>query len=237
MQLFTLNARSRRYVWDDVWRSDRYANSWERYQRATKRFAAFKLTEILGGGERILDLGCGSGEFLNLLASKRSDFSLVGIDRSIAALGLARRRSSSQPAILVRADAKQLPFEPRQFDIVVLFGLLEHVQSYHDLLAEIHRVMKAGGLALISTSNLLSFLQLKNCLIAAAGCYPYGFQRNWSDLELEQEFEKLFEVRSKFVLHADSDMPVISLLDRLGARVNSRWGRYLCFVLTKRGAT
>jgi 2-polyprenyl-3-methyl-5-hydroxy-6-metoxy-1,4-benzoquinol methylase len=233
MPLHTLNARVKRYVWDDIWRSDAYAGSVERFQRADKRVAAFKLIEILKGDERILDVGCGSGELLGALATKKPGLSLIGADRSIVALGLARKRSSARVANYICADVSLLPFATEWFDVVTVFGVLEHVQTHGILLAELHRVMKPGGLAFISSSNLYSFLQMKNRLIAAAGYYQYGFQRNWTYADLRQELEKLFDIRCGFNLHADSDMPIIAFLDRLGARINRNWGRYLCFVVAK----
>src|ERR1035437_4342694 len=123
MPLHTLNARVKRYVWDDIWRSDAYAGSVERFQRADKRVAAFKLIEILKGDERILDVGCGSGELLGALATKKPGLSLIGADRSIVALGLARKRSSARVANYICARWRMVPrSSPKRSLVTIVRG-------------------------------------------------------------------------------------------------------------------
>jgi len=90
---------------------------------------------------RILDVACGTGYGTALLEG-------VGVDRSLEALGYARRH----PAAYVAADAACLPFG-RVFDAVVSFETIEHVPDPARFVADCARVLKPGGLFFVSTPN------------------------------------------------------------------------------------
>jgi len=90
---------------------------------------------------RILDVACGTGYGTAMLGA-------VGADLSLEALRYARRH----PAAYVAADAARLPFG-RRFDAVVSFETIEHVPDPGRFVAECARVLKPGGLLLVSTPN------------------------------------------------------------------------------------
>lgn len=99
---------------------------------------------LLGRGPgRCLDLGCGTGRALPLLAE--AGWSLVGCDVSADQLELARERAGHLAEELVLADAHALPFEDDAFAAVV--SMLTHT-DFDDVGAvfrEVHRVLHAGG--------------------------------------------------------------------------------------------
>jgi len=90
---------------------------------------------------RILDVACGTGYGTAMLGA-------VGADLSLEALRYARRH----PAAYVAADAARLPFG-RSFDAVVSFETIEHVPDPARFVAECARVLRPGGLLLVSTPN------------------------------------------------------------------------------------
>ena len=93
----------------------------------------------------ILDAGCGSGGMTQYL----SNFGRVtGVDLAAEALSLARKRSLRQ---LARASVSALPFLDSSFDVVTSFDVLYHLNVDNDrlALADIHRVLRPGGVALI----------------------------------------------------------------------------------------
>jgi SAM-dependent methyltransferase len=96
---------------------------------------------------RILDLGCGKGRFARALRDYGAD--VVGLDGSTAMLAGATSLDR------VRGSGRRLPFASRSFDAVVAIEVLEHLPagSVRDVLAEMARVLRPGGLATVIDKN------------------------------------------------------------------------------------
>jgi|HubBroStandDraft_2_1064218.scaffolds.fasta_scaffold32341_2 ubiquinone/menaquinone biosynthesis C-methylase UbiE len=112
--------------------------------------------EMLGSEKgHILDIGCAAGaEFEPLLAR---GFQIVGIDYSPEMLTLAHQRYAASHAVqLSRADAELLPFPDASFDHVVCLGVFEYLSTYDRCLEEIHRVLRPGGVVIISLPTRIS---------------------------------------------------------------------------------
>lgn len=111
-------------------------------------------------GLRLLDDGCGRGEFV--VHCGLSGVLAVGVDYSPAALALARQAIGhagelgqdgwQQPALAL-GNARQLPFRQETFDRVVMSDVVEHLypDELQAALAEAHRVLAPGGELLIHT--------------------------------------------------------------------------------------
>jgi SAM-dependent methyltransferase len=93
---------------------------------------------------RLLDIGCGTGMFLQ---NHRDNCQGFGLDYSSDALAFCISRNLTR---LFRGDAASLPCPDASFDIVTAFDLIEHVQDDHTLINEIRRVLKPGGFLLAS---------------------------------------------------------------------------------------
>lgn len=93
-----------------------------------------------GAAGAVLDVGCGTGRNLPLY---RPDVRVVGVDVSADALARARRRRPDVP--LVQADAQALPFRAGAFDTVVSGLVFCSVPDPALGLAEVRRVLRAGG--------------------------------------------------------------------------------------------
>lgn len=96
-------------------------------------------------GRLVLDLGCGTGLMLEILI--RQGHRVVGLDR--LRQGLYATRQALPVSWLLQAEATQLPFQENVFDTVLLLDVLEHADD-RALLAEIQRVLQAGGWAVIA---------------------------------------------------------------------------------------
>ena len=103
-------------------------------------------------GARVLDLGCGFGRVLPLIAGKAGE--VVGIDNSISSLKLAREKVCGiTNCRLSAADARHLCFKEKSFDVVAC--IQNGISAFHvdpkELLKESLRVTKTGGLILFSS--------------------------------------------------------------------------------------
>lgn len=104
------------------------------------RLALIEATSI-GPGRRVLDVGCGSGEFLELLASTGAE--VAGIDPAPAMLELARR---SLPGADIRlGDFSELPWPAASFDVVTAVNALQFADEMAIALREAARVLRPGG--------------------------------------------------------------------------------------------
>jgi ubiquinone/menaquinone biosynthesis C-methylase UbiE len=96
-----------------------------------------------GPGERVLDIGCGTGAVLERFGAGALR---LGIDDHEDALRHAREKSG---ATLLRADARALPLRDASVDRVFLLDVAEHVPEDARVFGEIRRVLAPGGLAVI----------------------------------------------------------------------------------------
>lgn len=112
------------------------------------------------GPARVLDVGTGGGQIPLLLARRRPEWRIWGIDRSpamleaglgalAAARGEARRGARPFALDLAVAEARRLPFPDRAFDLVVSNSLLHHLADPAAVLNEIARVVRSSGRVLL----------------------------------------------------------------------------------------
>lgn len=98
-------------------------------------------------GERILDVGCGPGFYVQeALERVGPGGSVAGVDTSAPMLGLARRRVEAYENVELReAGATALPYADGEFDAAFSVQVLEYVDDVALALREIHRVVRPGG--------------------------------------------------------------------------------------------
>jgi len=109
----------------------------------------------IGTGKSILDLGCRDGTLASHFAQGNR---LTGVDIDAAALDQARARYGFDTRV-VNLNVERLPFPDEQFDVVVAGEVLEHLQFPDEVVGEVRRVLRPGGLFVGSVPN--SF-RLKN---------------------------------------------------------------------------
>jgi 2-polyprenyl-3-methyl-5-hydroxy-6-metoxy-1,4-benzoquinol methylase len=118
-------------------------------RRADVDAAARWLDAVPGG--RLLDVGCGSGEWLASMSNL--GWTVEGVDFDEQAVEAARRRG-------VRAahgTLEEQRFTAGSFDVVTVNHVIEHVPDPSSLLKECRRVIKPGGRLVVATPNCKSF--------------------------------------------------------------------------------
>jgi len=106
----------------------------------------------------VLDLGCGAG--LDLVRFARAGARVSGVELSRRALAMARGYLdvSGLDAPLVQADAARLPLPDQSFDLVFCHGVLTFVRDERAVVAEIRRVLRPDGVAILGVYHRHSWM-------------------------------------------------------------------------------
>ena len=126
---------------------------------------------------RVMDLGCGAGDSVDLFRSVDPDVSWVGVDIEESPEVAQRTRADAE---FVSFDGRRLPFDDASFDLVYCKQVLEHVDHPRELIGEAARVLRPGGHLAGSTSQLEAFHSR-----STLNWTPYGFMRIAEDAGLE----------------------------------------------------
>ena len=123
-------------------------NYWFQRHVVAYRYAAERVA-----GMDVLDAGCGEGYGSAMLAQRAS--SVVGVDLERDVIEHAAER---YPAVRFQTgDLATLGFDDGSFDAVITFQVIEHLQSPRGFVTECARVLRPGGLLVLSTPNRLTF--------------------------------------------------------------------------------
>lgn len=103
---------------------------------------------------RVLDLGCGAGDSVDLFRGFDPEVRWTGLDIADSAEVRERKRADAE---FHTFDGEHIPFEDASFDMVYSHQVLEHVHRPAALVTEVARVLRPGGTFTGSTSQLEPF--------------------------------------------------------------------------------
>jgi ubiquinone/menaquinone biosynthesis C-methylase UbiE len=122
-----------------------------RHERLLAILAALDLTDATS----ILDAGCGPGNLVPDLARRAGR--VCALDASTNMLRLARTNAARFKNVTYQAgNIETLPFADAAFDVVCSAGVIEYLQHCDRALAEMHRVLRPGGVLILPTTNVLA---------------------------------------------------------------------------------
>ncbi len=165
-------------ITDDV--SPELARKYQRYVASGAARAAGVFAEIRQAGARTggacLEVGCGTGGFLEAACDKFDD--VLGVDIALRWLVIAQKRlqESGRRATLVCACAEYLPFRDDAFQLVVANDVIEHVRGQVELLREGRRVLGRDGALLLSTPNRWSLAPDPHMQLLGLGFLPVSWR-------------------------------------------------------------
>ena len=142
------------------WRAD-FAD-WRHRRLHSEDFQAEMLAQVSEvarslAGRLLLDLGCGMGGFA--VAAGRAGGRVTALDynRAYCRITAARGLRYGMRMLVVQAAGEALPAPSAAYDIVTAWDVIEHVQRPERMLAEIARVLRPGGVAVMTAINRFAF--------------------------------------------------------------------------------
>jgi ubiquinone/menaquinone biosynthesis C-methylase UbiE len=103
----------------------------------------FALQELKNKKGKLLDVGCGAGDFIEAFSFYLPKLDFTGIDISKKAIDRAKSRKIKAKFLV--SEAEKIPFKDNFFDMVTCFDVLEHVKNPMLMVKEMHRVLKVNG--------------------------------------------------------------------------------------------
>ena len=132
--------------------------------------------QIDWAGKDVLDLGCAGGFMAEALAERGAR--VTGIDPAEQAIAAARAHAAQAGHAITYDTGKgeTLPYADAAFDAVVCVDVLEHVDDLAQVMAEVARVLRPGGLFLFDTINRNPLARLATITVAedVLGLLPKG---------------------------------------------------------------
>ncbi len=165
--------------------------TYDREEKAT----VLKVLPSLAPGDRLLDVGCGTGHWSRFFASL--GFEVIGIDTSAEMVDVARSHDSPRCRFEI-ADACRLPFDWASFDVVTAIAALEFISDAEAAVAEMFRCTKLNGSVIIGTLNKLAPLNRER---VARGEEPYASARLFSPQQVRALLAQYGRVRMRVSGH------------------------------------
>ena len=116
----------------------------------------------------LLDMGSGTGEFLNLM--REDGWETLGLEPDANARAFAQERYD----LLVAGPEQLFNISNEYFDAITLWHVLEHVHNLHEVMTEFHRILAPDGVLFIAVPNYLS----KDAAIYQANWAAYDVPRH-----------------------------------------------------------
>lgn len=193
--------------------ADYYRSNVTYISRVDPRLARVIELVTEAGPSSTLDIGCGRGFLLGHLADHGLN-GLTGMD--------VYDDVPSDRWTYTRGDVTSgLPFESSAFECVIAGEIIEHVPNPDDLLRDIRRVLKPGGLLVLSTPNMVSWA---NRVLVPLGVQPLGTETS-SEIALGRRHRVLGQGNQvQGHLKVFTSRALTEILERYGYSVELREG-------------
>ncbi|HET9061209.1 MAG TPA: methyltransferase domain-containing protein [Acidimicrobiales bacterium] len=204
------------------------------------------------GTGTIVDVGCGNARELKYLVASGKCRNGIGVDLSAGMLASAQGPLATDGLSFVQGDAEHLPVRAGAADAVLAMHMLYHVPNPEQAIAELRRVVRAGGTVLVSTVGARDLAGLRELFDSVASEHlgrrvealpPLGFTldnggvllgRHFNDVTLHTDENELIlsdaqvavdymdSMRDPVVAHLGPDLDFEVALSALRQRIDER---------------
>jgi len=217
--------------WKEYWKTRIKGN--QNYYGKYGSNADFLISGLkLKAGDKILDIGCGTGAFLSDIRKKIKNIKCYGIDISKDAISLNKDKNIS----LLQADMENLPYKNNSFSAIFSLGTVEHSPNTEKILKEVYRVLKPGGRVLITVPNKISFFHITKNIKMLFGKWDLGYEKSFSP----RHFRKLLENAGFIQISETKVIPhpkvnnIFNMFDNLLNKIDSKLFGFFIFQYAKK---
>lgn len=178
-----IQGRHEHYIWGRGKRFNpiKLANS-----PSIKEYFTARITPYILPENKVLDVGCGCGVFLPILAPMCRHLSGLDISPDMLKESInVLHQFKCVNVSVINSSAEKMPFAANEFDVIVLVDVIHHVSDPEAVISEIRRVIRPKGKILIFEPNKLNPLIWLLCLLD---------RNEWGALRLgsKKAYRKLF---------------------------------------------
>ncbi|ADX84919.1 class I SAM-dependent methyltransferase [Saccharolobus islandicus] len=151
-----------------------YERHYAKLELTSHMLRRIKLTEeaiekFAKNKESILEIGCGTGENLSYYVNKFHFKNAYCVE--IASSADAEIRKKGITPFILDVNVSKIPLGDASIDVVIFEEVIEHLYNSDLIISEIKRVLKKGGILILSTPNLSSWI---NRLVLLLGYQPFS---------------------------------------------------------------
>lgn len=180
------------WYWQEFWRSTEYP---------LIRGVIERVRRGRGKGFAVLDVGCGTGWYLQQLGFLGAH--LEGVDLSSGMLAIARHRL---PAVaLQQADIRRLPYAGNRFDAVICTRVLSHLPRLEEAVSEMRRVLAPGGTLVLSEVDAAHDYQYTRLPVSAGHVFANTYKHDRTTVYASVE-KAGFVPNTSFIVHLDGNV-------------------------------
>lgn len=230
--------------WDDRWQHQNFHKNYEYTAKAAgwfdKHLKSY-LKQFVPAGGKILDGGCGTGQYVSAFAQWGYDS--YGVDFAAKTVDFI---TNIFPLLKVSCqDVRNLDFPDNYFDAYYSGGVIEHFwDGYDPIIKEAYRTLKPGGYLFVSVPVFNSLRQLKAWLgaydIYTQSTQPEGFYQFFVNYKNEMRhiselgFEFIVKIKSNAMLGLTREIPLFRSVDAAltGNNPMKRYAKAILRILT-----
>jgi 2-polyprenyl-3-methyl-5-hydroxy-6-metoxy-1,4-benzoquinol methylase len=140
---------------DYISHTDTKRNLFERAYHVIRKIALKRKLKLINAfgteGKSLLDIGCGTGDFLEI--AQQNDWTVSGIEPNQSARIIANKKVEAA----VYEIEELLKFQDHSFDVITLWHVLEHLPKLEEHILTIKRLLKPNGTLIIAVPNYKSY--------------------------------------------------------------------------------
>ncbi len=142
------------------WTGERYLPWIEGSQIHYEHLHRYYFARQLATGQDVLDMASGEGYGADILAGEARY--VIGIDSHRDSVYHASKKYARENLAFIQGSITSVPLQPKGFDIITCFEAIEHISDHESLLTEIKRLLRPGGVLVLSSPNKSTYSDISN---------------------------------------------------------------------------